>query len=158
MYVDFENRSMTVHHPGSTNPVLEAGRPRSGAIIRFLVRARFPGHTQLSSLLKGPTVLEKKSKVKGLVGLVPSEGCEGESVREPLSWLLGFAGNLWRSLACRCITPPSCSHGFSVCCSLRVCISPSGPPSPMGGVGEPSAQGRPLATWAASFEQPQRRL
>ena len=45
----------------------------------------------------------QKSKIKVLSGLVPSEGCEGESVPCLLPNLQQFAGNLWYSLVCRSI-------------------------------------------------------
>ena len=48
------------------------------------------------------TVLEAEVPDKMLAELVPSEGCEGESVPGLFLWL--FTGNLKCSLACRCIT------------------------------------------------------
>lgn len=67
-----------------------------------------------------------KSKTQGWAGVVPSEGCEGESVPglSPSFW--GFAGHLWCALACRSITP-ICAFiitWHSPCVRVCVQISP----------------------------------
>lgn len=47
----------------------------------------------------------QRSKIEVSAGLVPSEGAEGDSVPRVSPSFWGFAGDLWCSLACRCITP-----------------------------------------------------
>ena len=67
-----------------------------------------------------------KSKIKILAGSVHSEGCERESVQCLTHSFWWFAGNLWPSLACRCITPVSAFifTWHSPCVPVCVQISP----------------------------------
>lgn len=54
-----------------------------------------------------------KSEIKGLAGLVPSGGCEGESAPGLSPGFWWFAGDLWHSLSSAASSPslPLSSHG-----------------------------------------------